>query len=191
MNIPSPMRWFYRLVNRIRPPKSGEREMGRQANLRRKGEYWATDAGGKTTYFGRTNEVPHGDALRRFRKFLAVRSLEEPQVCVLTKAKTIRVLFTLFSEWLQTQRSERTLEERQRHLQRWCDLFGDLPSNAIAASHLETFISDLLRRYPADYVAKHVTSVKAMFNTAVKKGWLPPGFAPFSSVEPVRLPLLP
>ncbi len=32
------------------------------------------DAGGKTTYFGRTNEVPYGDALKRFRKFLAVRS---------------------------------------------------------------------------------------------------------------------
>ncbi len=100
--------------------------MGRQAKLRRKGEYWATDAGGKTTYFGRTNEVPYGDALGRFRKFLAVRSLAEPQVCLLTKAKTVRVLFTVFSEWMQTQRSERTLEERQRHLQRWCDLFGDL-----------------------------------------------------------------
>ena len=162
--------------------------MGRQAKLRRKGEYWATDAGGKTTYFGRTNEVPYGDALRRFRKFLAVRSVAEPQVCLLNKAKTVRGLFAEFSEWMQTQRSERTLEERQRHLQRWCDLFGELPCNAIAASHLETFISELLRRYPADYVAKHVTSIKAMFNTAVKKGWLPPGFAPFSSVEPVRLP---
>ncbi len=50
--------------------------MGRQAKLRRKGEYWATDAGGKTTYFGRTNEVPYGAALRRFREFLAVRFVD-------------------------------------------------------------------------------------------------------------------
>ncbi len=49
-------------------------------------------------------------------------------------------------------------------------------------------MNELRGRYPADYVAKHVTSIKAMFNTAVKKGWLPTGFAPFSSVEPVRLP---
>jgi hypothetical protein len=36
----------------VSSPKSGESVMGRQAKLRRKGEYWATDAGGKTTYFG-------------------------------------------------------------------------------------------------------------------------------------------
>ena len=107
--------------------------MGRHAKLRRNGEYWATDAGGKTTYFGRTNEVPYGDAVKRFRKFLAGRSVSEPQVCILTKGKTVRGLFGEFSEWMQTQRSERTLEERQRHLQRWCDLFEDLPCNAIAA----------------------------------------------------------
>jgi integrase len=162
--------------------------MGRQAKLRRKGEYWATDAGGKTTYFGRTTEVPYGDAVKLFRRFLAERSVSEPQTSILTKRKTVRGLFGDFSKWMQSQRSDRTLQERQRHLGRWCDRFGDLPCNTIAASHLETFIIDLRRRYPAEYVAKHVTSVKAMFNTAVKKGWLPPGFAPFSSVEPVKLP---
>jgi hypothetical protein len=70
---------------------------------------------------------------------------------------------------MQCQRSERTLEERQRHLRRWCDLFGDLSCDAVEASHLETFISDMRSRYPADYVSKHVTSIKAMFNTAVKR----------------------
>jgi hypothetical protein len=75
--------------------------MGRQAKLRRKGEYWATDAGGKTTCFGRTNEVPYGDALKRFRKFLAVRSVAEPQVCLLTKGKTVWGLFGEFSNWMQ------------------------------------------------------------------------------------------
>jgi integrase len=161
--------------------------MGRQAKLRRKGEYWATDAGGKTTYFGKTNEVPYGDALKRFRSFLADRSLSKAPVSILTNGKTVRVLLEEFSEWMGSQRSERTLEERQRHLRRWCERFGDLPCNAIGASNLESFINDLLHRYPSDYVAKHVTSVKAMFNTAVKKGWLPPGFAPFRSVEPVKL----
>jgi integrase len=162
--------------------------MGRQAKLRRKGEYWATDAGGKTTYFGRTNEVPYGDAVKRFRRFLAGRSVTGPQSSTVIERKTVQGLFGEFSEWMKCQRSDRTLEERERHLRRWCDRFGDLPCKAIAASHLETFISDLHHLYPADYVAKHVTSVKAMFNTAAKKGWLPPGFAPFSSVEPVRLP---
>jgi hypothetical protein len=130
--------------------------------------------------------VPYGDALKRFRKFLASHSVPEPHGCILTKGQTVWGLFGEFSRWIQSQRSDRTLEERQRHLQRWCDRLGDLHCSAIGASHLENFMSDLLRRYPADYVAKHVTSIKAMFNTAVKKGWLPPGFAPFSSVEPVR-----
>jgi integrase len=33
--------------------------------------------------------------------------------------------------------------------------------------------------------------VKALFNTATRKGWLPPGFKPFSACEPVKLPLRP
>ncbi len=64
----------------VSSPKSGERAMGRHAKLRRKGEYRATDAGGKTTYFGKTNNVPYRDALRRFRKFPAGRSAAEPHL---------------------------------------------------------------------------------------------------------------
>jgi integrase len=40
----------------------------------------------------------------------------------------------------------------------------------------------------ADFIAKHTVSIKAMFNTAVRKGWLPAGFKPFASVEPIKLP---
>jgi hypothetical protein len=51
--------------------------MGRHAKLRRKGEYWATDAGGKTTYFGRTDEVPFGVPQKRFCEFVGGRSVSE------------------------------------------------------------------------------------------------------------------
>ena len=68
---------------------------------------------------------------------------------ILTNGKTVRVLFGEFSEWMRSQRSERTLEERQRHLRRWCERFGDLPCTAIGASNLESFINDLLLRYPS------------------------------------------
>ena len=60
----------------------------------------------------------------------------------------------------------------------------------VDASHLEAFQAALAGR-GAHYVAKHTVSVKALFNTAARKGWLPSGYGLFASVEPVRLPLKP
>ena len=45
--------------------------MGRQAKLRQKGDYWASDAGGKTTYFGRVSEMSHAAAMCKLHEHLA------------------------------------------------------------------------------------------------------------------------
>ena len=44
---------------------------GRQAKLRQKGGCWASDAGGKTTYFGRVTEVSHATAMCKLHEHLA------------------------------------------------------------------------------------------------------------------------
>ena len=93
--------------------------------------------------------------------------------------------------WLGRHRSDRTQEEWQRHLRRFCDAYGGLRATSITASHLETFQDDLATLHALDYVKKHVTSVQAMFNRGAKLGWLPHDFRPFASVEPIRFPAKP
>jgi len=47
--------------------------MPRQAQLRRHKGYWCTSAGDPAgVYFGRIGEVPHAEAKRRFREYLAL-----------------------------------------------------------------------------------------------------------------------
>jgi len=96
-----------------------------------------------------------------------------------------------FLSWLWRHRSDRTQQERRRHLRRFRDAYGDLRAISITASHLEMFQDDLAARHALDYVKKHVTSVLAMFNKGAKLGWLPHDFRPFASVEPIRLPAKP
>ncbi len=58
--------------------------------------------------------------------------------------------------------------------------FGDLLALEIKGRHLEA--------HALDYIQKHVISIGAMYRKGARKGWLPGGFRPFASVEPVRLP---
>jgi integrase len=100
-------------------------------------------------------------------------------------------LMKRFLTWLERHRSDRTRQERRRHLQRFCDAYGNLRATSLTASHLETFQDDLETLYALDYVKKHVTSVRAMFNRGAKLEWLPHDFRPFIGVEPIRLPAKP
>jgi site-specific recombinase XerD len=92
---------------------------------------------------------------------------------------------------LGRHRSDRTQQERRRHLRRFCDAYGSLGTTSITSWHLEMFQDDLAARHALAYVKKHVTSVRAMFNKGAKLGWLPHDFRPFASVEPIRLPAKP
>ena len=58
----------------------------------------------------------------------------------------------------------------------------------LKGTHLEAFVDGLkAKRHALDYVQKHVISIGAMYRKGARKGWLPGGFQPFASVEPIRL----
>lgn len=159
--------------------------MPRSAKLRNKGGFWASDAGGKTRYFGKVDEVPYVEALRRFREFLAV-----PPLAVVGDAAvpvTVAELIGLFLAWVKAQRGDKAFEERSRHLARFGRLFGGVVARDAKGRHLEKFIEALWARgCSPDYVHKHVVSVKAMYNRGVRMGWIP-AVHPFEAVDPIRL----
>jgi integrase len=159
--------------------------MGRQSTLRTKAGYWCTYVWGKTTRFGRVDEVPESEALRRFQEFLTgVEPEPEPE-----PELSVSKLATRFLEWVREHRGEKAYIERGRHPRRFQALFGKLPATAISATHLEKFLASLRRAgHAPDCVHKHLISVKAMFNRGARKGWIPPA-ARFASLEPVRRPL--
>jgi hypothetical protein len=101
---------------------------------------------------------------------------------------TVSELMERFLEWLGRHRSDRTQQERRRRLRRFCDAYGGSTATSLTASHLESFQDGLAALHALDYVKKHVTSVRAMFNRGAKLGWLPHDFRPFASVEPIHLP---
>lgn len=157
--------------------------MGREAKLRRKNGHWYSEAGGQPRYFGKVAEVPHAEALRRFREgLLNLPELGSPSL-------SVRKLVDQFLAWVEEHRGERTYRERARHLKRWVSLWGSKPATQIRGGHLEA-LQDRLRKEGAaeDYVKKHATSVRACFNRASRMGWLPGDFRPFASVEPIHLP---
>jgi integrase len=177
--------------------------MPRQPRLRKKSGYWASDAGGATRYFGKVGEVPFEEAQRRFRDYLAGSSRPpsappgdpgptppssppEPQAAT---SPPVADLVPKFLAWMERNRDPRNRLERERHLRRWCDSFGDLAVTAVEGTHLESFIDDLAADgHDADYVKKHVTTIKMLFNVSAKRGWIPQGTRPFTGVEPVKVP---
>ncbi len=107
---------------------------------------------------------------------------------VVEASPNLRILADKFLAWVLTHRGEKAHIERSRHISRFNALYGHFDASAIEGKHLETFIETLTElKYEPDYIHKHVISVKAMFNKAVKKGWLPPTVRPFEGVEAVRL----
>jgi integrase len=144
----------------------------------------------------RTNPSRHSAALRAPSSFVRspaqAPSNPTPQPLSTTAPdSTVTELMERFLAWLGRHRSDRTQQERGRHLRRFCDAYGGLRATSLTASHLETFQDDLTAFHALDYVKKHVTSVRAMFNRGSKLGWLPHNFRPFASVEPIRLPSKP
>ena len=167
--------------------------MPRQPKLRQKAGYWYSEAGapgGK--YYGKGGEITHSDAMRRFRAFLASVTAERATPSAPAhRVITVKELMSKFLEWLGRHRSDRTQKERQRHLERFCRDYGGVRAISMTTSHQEAFQDGLAARHALDYVKKHTTSVRAMFNKGAKLGRLPHDFRPFASVEPIRLPAKP
>jgi len=102
---------------------------------------------------------------------------------------TVSALTALFLSWVERHRESRTHKERSRHLSRFRSAYGDMEADAVRGTHLDAF-RDSLRGdgFAPEYVRKHEVSVGACFRWGVKHGYLPPGFAPFATTEPTRVP---
>ncbi len=101
---------------------------------------------------------------------------------------TVNALAERFLAWVLEHRGANAHRCRSCHLRRFRDAYGDVPASDIDGAHLEAFIASLRAQgFAADYQQKHKVSVGAMYNKAVKKGWLPPACKPMASVEPIRL----
>ena len=175
--------------------------MPRQAKLGKKNGHWFTKAGNPNgVYFGRVGEVTYLQAKEKFADYLKslapARAAAAAAVAVLTTAE----LVDLFLDWVEAHRSDRTYDERKRHLQRFIDfrrgdrLVGEIPAAETQAADLAAFLADAKERYELDAFTtdKHAVSVKAAFHWGTKHPspvpHLPPGFRPFASIEKYRRP---
>jgi len=173
--------------------------MPRQAKLGKKNGYWYTKAGSPNgVYFGGVGEVTYKEARQKFVDYLKTLApaRPEPLAIVLSTAE----LVDLFLDWVQSHRSDRTYDERKRHLQRFIDfrrgerLIGEIPATENQAADLSAFLADTKERYKLDSFTtdKHATSIKAAFHWGTKHPspitHLPPGFRPFASIEKYKRP---
>jgi hypothetical protein len=83
--------------------------MGRQAKLRQKGGYWASDAGGKTTYFGKVTEVSHAAAMCKLHEHLATANTVPKLVVDVQPGVhlTVNDLAERFLNWVLCHRGRR------------------------------------------------------------------------------------
>jgi hypothetical protein len=135
--------------------------MGRQAKLRQKGGYWASDAGGKTTYFGRVTEVSHAIAMCKLHEHLAkLKTVSKIVVSVQPGVDlTVNDLAERFLNWVLRHRGTKAHTERSRHLQRFRESFGDMLAPELKGTHLEAFVDGLkAKRHALDCVQKRVVS---------------------------------
>jgi len=159
--------------------------MGRRPTLRNKRGYWFSESGGTPRYFGRCDEVTRTEAMARLWTALAGLADEpEPEPPRITTEE----LRDRFLEWVGRHRSAKTALERARHLARFVEFFAGKPAERIDSTALERFATSLFRRgYAADYVAKHLTSVRALYRRGVKLGWIRPT-DPFARFESIKIP---
>lgn len=157
--------------------------MSRQASLRQKGKYWASFINGETKRFGRVDEVSQADATKRFREYLA--SIGGP--AERSPTITLDQLAERFLVWVAANRGKKAHAERSRHIDRFRKSAGKIEAGDVTSAHIEKFVGYLrASEFAADYVEKHLVSVKAMFRKGVRKGWIPATVRPFDAVDAIR-----
>lgn len=157
--------------------------MARKPSVRVKGDYWVSEAGGVTRYFGRCDEVSRTQATALLWAVLAAPPVEAPRLSF-----TVDALCDRYLDWVDGSRSEALHREVKRHLSRWRALYGRLEATAVEGTHLEQFQQHLKGAgHALMYVKKHVTSVRACYNRGVKAGWLPASFRPFAHIEAIHV----
>jgi integrase len=158
--------------------------MARPSGVRVKNGSWYSEAGGVGRYFGRADEITRDQAMDLLRAALRGEAPAEAPA-------TVDELRDRFLEWVAARRADKTRVERALHLRRFVEHFGGRRPDSITSADVERWTAWLFgRKYAADYVAKHLMSVKVMYNRAARLGWIP-RVDPFARVEPLRLPRKP
>ncbi len=133
--------------------------MPRAAKLGRLKGYWYTRAGNPSgVYFGKVGEVPHSEARKRFRKYLA--SLEEGKQQRQLPRLSVAEVCDAHLKWIRTERSEALFKQRRAFLNHWCrhtveelrgqrlaghkKQIGYLRATVVSRGHVEEYLS--LRR---------------------------------------------
>lgn len=172
--------------------------MPRSPKLRVKNGYWFTKAGGTSgTYFGRVDEITHNRARELFAIHLKnLSATRSPQ----RHALTVAMLCDEYLEWLKNHRSERTYEERRRHLKLFCNhrvgsqRMAELIATDVQDTDLQSFLTHVQQEHALDpfTVDKYATSVKAAYTWGRKHpaptSYLPNSYHPFSTIEKYKRP---
>lgn len=188
--------------------------MPREAKLGKHEGQWFTKAGNSSgTYFGSVAEVPYKRAKQLFNEYLAKLSNERTER---RAGIPVAELMDEFLAWLEDSRSDRTFDERRRHLQRFIhfhqasNLIADVPATAITAEDLKGFLKQIgeqdwlelrggkgkwiKRKRALDpfTVGKYQTSLMACFAWGAGKKnpspCLPRDFHPFLGMERYKRP---
>jgi integrase len=165
--------------------------------LRKKNSYWMTKAGGRETYFGKVELVPHADARKLFLDHL--KSIAENRA-PRSPAMTVEMLCDFHLDWLQSNRSQELYKQRQYLLSKWCDfevgqardrvLVGDMAAAHVTAHDLLAWKQHLYEKGLGHTTVQHaLAAVKSCWYWAAKHGHLPAGLKPFQIVEKIRTPL--
>jgi len=173
--------------------------MPRQAKLSKKNGHWYTKAGNPNgVYFGKIGDVTYQEAKEKFADYLKV--VAPARLARVVASISTGQLIDLFLDWVEAHRSDRTYDERKRHLERFINfsrngrLVGEIPALEMQSADLLAFLANAKDRYKLDAFTtdKHATSIKAAFNWGSRHPspvtHLTPGFRPFASVEKYKRP---
>lgn len=173
--------------------------------------YWVTKAGGKTTYFGRTDEVSRKHAETAFADHLKTIRTETSRQRDLRvgQAVTVWELCDRFNEWTRANRSLKTFRYHRNSLQNFCNYrvmgtgsrgalygvgqpVGELSCDRVTLPHAKEFIGTI-----EDPCTKlhHTISIKRGFNWAADPleaeggALLPENYRPFKHLARPHVPL--
>jgi integrase len=100
--------------------------MPRQAKLSKKNGHWYTKAGNPNgVYFGKIGDVTYQEAKEKFADYLKV--VAPARLARVVASISTGQLVDLFLDWVEAHRSDRTYDERKRHLERFINFSRNVP----------------------------------------------------------------
>jgi integrase len=161
--------------------------MARRPEVYIKAGRWYSQAGGKSRYFGKVDEMSRAEATALLWSALSGVA-PEPREPKSETGPAVEELRDAYLAWLARHRSPKNLRERTRHSRPFAEMFAGRRAASIEGKDVERFTAWMRSRgWAEDYVKKHHASIRAMYRKGVQKRWLPP-CDPFALLEPIQVP---